>query len=91
MSAEERRRSVTLRLAVICGLLGGGVAAAEEAPGLDRESLEIAYELSLMALRNRDKAIEARLISVVRSRSWRMTAPLRRTYARLRRLTGLRQ
>jgi len=35
MSAEEKRRGVALRLAVICGLLGGGVAAGEEAPELE--------------------------------------------------------
>lgn len=35
MSAEEKRRSTALRLAVICGLLGGGMATAEDAPELE--------------------------------------------------------
>ncbi len=35
MSAEEKRRNAALRLAVICGLLGGGAAVAEEAPELE--------------------------------------------------------
>ena len=39
MSAEEKRRITAriaaLRLAVICGLLGGSVAAGEEAPELE--------------------------------------------------------
>jgi hypothetical protein len=35
MSAEEKRKCAALRLAVICGLLGGGVAAEEEAPELE--------------------------------------------------------
>jgi hypothetical protein len=38
MSAEEKRRHAALRLAVICGLLGGGAGVAaeeEEAPELE--------------------------------------------------------
>ena len=35
MSAEEKSRNVALRLAVVCSLLGGGVAAGEEAPELE--------------------------------------------------------
>lgn len=35
MSAEEKRRSVALRLAVVCGLLAAGVTAGEEAPELE--------------------------------------------------------
>jgi hypothetical protein len=35
MSAEKKRRHAALRLTVICGLLGGGVFAEEEAPELE--------------------------------------------------------
>ena len=35
MSAEEKKVNAVLRFAVVCGLLGGGLVAAEEVPELE--------------------------------------------------------
>ncbi|HEX9852448.1 MAG TPA: hypothetical protein VGA68_05515 [Woeseiaceae bacterium] len=35
MSAEEKRTNGVLRLAMVCGLLGGGMAGADEVPELE--------------------------------------------------------